>query len=427
MPVYAVIGGHWGDEGKGKVIDVLADRASIVARFAGGNNAGHTVVVPEGTFSFHMLPSGMCRKDTVNLIGNGVVVDPDILLEEISLTESSGLPGKAIVSDRAHLVMPYHLLLDRLEEERRKGGAIGTTGRGIGPAYVDKAARRGIRVGELLYIEELLPRLREIVEFNNSLITAAYGSPPIDFYETEDKVRRWSTNLAKVIGSAEQILSDALERGDNVIAEGAQGTLLDIDHGTYPFVTSSNSTVGGAVTGLGVGPRAFAGVAGVFKAYCTRVGAGPFPTEMKGEYADSMREEAGEFGVTTGRPRRIGWFDAVAGRYSATVNGLDCMILTRLDTLDGRGPVRLCHAYELKGEKLSTFPLDSALLGECKPIYEEVPGWSSSTKGALHWKDLPYEAQHYVRRLEELLEIPTVMISTGPSREETIMLGEFVT
>lgn len=424
MPAFAVIGAQWGDEGKGKIIDFLAERATVVARYSGGNNAGHTVMNEHGTFKFHLIPSGVCWPNTVNVIGNGVVVDPSVLIEEIDDIEEKGLDASTIVvSDRAHIVMPYHVQLDQLQEARRGNAAIGTTGRGIGPAYLDKVDRSGIRIGELLDMDDLRLRLPEIIERKNEILTKIYGADPIDIEVIFAQVREWAPRLAPHIRSAEDIVAQALEDGENIIIEGAQGALLDLDHGTYPYVTSSNSTVGGALTGLGLGPRAFGGVAGVFKAYCTRVGAGPFPTEIFGEAADELRNAGpvGEFGSTTGRPRRIGWFDGVAGRYSARVNGFDSMIITRLDILDGRDSVKVCVAYELDGERIEKFPIDAVLLERCKPIYEEVPGWTETTAGISDPNLLPDGARNYIEYLEKLLNVPASIISTGPERHQTIV------
>ena len=424
MPAFAVIGAQWGDEGKGKIIDFLAERATVVARYSGGNNAGHTVMNEHGTFKFHLIPSGVCWPNTANVIGNGVVVDPSVLIEEIDDIEEKGLDASTIVvSDRAHIVMPYHVQLDQLQEARRGNAAIGTTGRGIGPAYLDKVDRSGIRIGELLAMEDLSLRLPEIIERKNEVLTKIYGADPIDIEVIFAQVREWAPKLTPHIRSAEDIVAQALEDGENIIIEGAQGALLDLDHGTYPYVTSSNPTVGGALTGLGLGPRAFGGVAGVFKAYCTRVGAGPFPTEIFDDLADEFRNAGpvGEFGSTTGRPRRIGWFDGVAGRYSARVNGFDSMIITRLDILDGRDSVKVCVAYELDGERIEKFPIDAVLLERCKPIYEEVQGWTETTAGISDPSLLPDGARNYIEFLEKLLNVPASLISTGPERHQTIV------
>ncbi len=424
MPAYAVIGAQWGDEGKGKIIDFLAERASVIARYSGGNNAGHTVINDAGTFKLHLVPSGICWSHATNVIGNGVVVDPDVLIKEIN--ENQLDPEHLAVSDRAHLIMPYHIVLDRLEEERRGKSAIGTTGRGVGPAYVDKVARQGLRVGELLNPEDLSLRLPEIIAFKNEIITKIYGGDPIDIDEVYEKTRNWATQLAGYIRPVENIVADAIEDDKNVIVEGAQGALLDLDHGTYPYVTSSNPTVGGTLTGLGMGPRTYGGVAGVFKAYCTRVGSGPFPTEIHGEEGDRIREMAGEFGVTTGRARRIGWFDGVAAKYSARVNGFDNMIITRLDTLDGWDEIRICVAYEIDGVRTDQFPVDAEMLDRAKPIYESVPGWTESTRAITKPEQINDGARAYISKLEEVVGIPVSIISTGPHRAETLILQDFI-
>jgi adenylosuccinate synthase len=424
MPAYAVIGAQWGDEGKGKIIDFLAENAAVIARYSGGNNAGHTVINDAGTFKLHLVPSGICWPHAMNVIGNGVVVDPDVLLKEIN---ENGLdPQHLAVSDRAHLIMPWHVALDGLEEERRGNAALGTTGRGVGPAYVDKVARQGLRVGELLDPEDLALRLPEIIEFKNEIITKIYGGDPIDIDAVFEKTTMWATELAQYIRPVENLIADALDADKNVIVEGAQGALLDLDHGTYPFVTSSNPTVGGTLTGLGMGPSSYGGVAGVFKAYCTRVGAGPFPTEIHGEAGDRIRDMAGEFGVTTGRARRIGWFDGVAGRYSARVNGFDAMIITRLDTLDGWDEINVCVAYELDGVRTEQFPIDAVALDRVKPIYETIPGWTESTRAITNASQLNAGAQRYIKKLEEVVGVRAKIISTGPRREETLVLDDFL-
>jgi adenylosuccinate synthase len=425
MPAYAVIGAQWGDEGKGKIIDFLAENAAIIARYSGGNNAGHTVINDAGTFKLHLVPSGICWPHAMNVIGNGVVVDPDVLLKEIN--ENNLDPSRLAVSDRAHLIMPYHVALDQLEEARRGDAKLGTTGRGVGPAYVDKVARMGLRVGELLDPEDLAFRLPEIVAFKNEIITKIYGGEPIDLESVFKKASMWATELAPYIRPVENLIDEALESDGNVIVEGAQGALLDLDHGTYPFVTSSNPTVGGTLTGLGMGPRAYGGVAGVYKAYCTRVGTGPFPTELHGEEGERIRQQAGdEVGVTTGRARRIGWFDGVAGRYSARVNGFDAMIITKLDILDGWDEIKVCVAYEIDGVRTEQFPIDAVTLDRAKPIYETIPGWTESTRAITRADQLNDGARAYIKKLEELVGVPTKILSTGPRREETLVLEDFL-
>ncbi|MFP6569926.1 MAG: adenylosuccinate synthase [Dehalococcoidia bacterium] len=424
MPAYAVIGGQWGDEGKGKIIDYLARDASAVARYSGGNNAGHTVINDAGTFKLHLVPSGICWPHVTNIIGNGVVVDPDVLLGEIN--ELNLTPDQLVVSDRAHLILPYHVELDRLEEARRGNDAIGTTGRGVGPAYLDKVNRTGLRAGELLDPEDLATRLPAIVEFKNEVLTKIYGADPVDIEDIFKASRRWATELGPYIKPAEYFVAEALESGENLILEGAQGALLDLDHGSYPYVTSSNPTVGGALSGVGIGPRAFAGVAGVFKAYTTRVGAGPFPTELLDEVGGKIRTIGKEVGTTTGRARRVGWFDGVAGRYSAKINGFDALIITKLDILDGFDTVKVCVAYEIDGKRTENFPIDSALLARSKPIYEEFPGWSDSTAGITRKEDIPANAMTYIRSIEDILGVKAAVISSGPRREETVVLKDII-
>ena len=427
MTVRAVLGGQWGDEGKGKVVDYLSSDANIVARFSGGNNAGHTVINPLGEFKLHLVPAGVFWPDVIGVIGNGVVVDPDALLDEISGLKTRGidLTGRLVVSERSHLVMPHHVILDELAEQARGSQALGTTGRGIGPAYTDKVARVGIRVADLLDIESLLPRLEGVVDHANAVIEKIYGGSPLEFDEVFAKCRAWSESLAPFIGPVEHIVYNAVEAGETVILEGAQGALLDLDHGTFPYVTSSHPTIGGAITGLGLLPRHIDNVLGTFKAYSTRVGSGPFVTELLGELADEFRERANEFGTTTGRPRRVGWFDAVAARYSTRINGYTSLILNKLDMLDGVDPILLCAAYELDGEIVHDFPGNAATLERCTPIYEEHRGWDNPTAGVTRLADLPSQAIAYVTRLQELVGVPIDLISTGPHRHQTTVVRPF--
>ena len=427
MTVRAVLGGQWGDEGKGKVVDYLSSDANIVARFSGGNNAGHTVINPLGEFKLHLVPAGVFWPDVIGVIGNGVVVDPDALLDEISGLKTRGidLTGRLVVSERSHLVMPHHVILDELAEQARGSQALGTTGRGIGPAYTDKVARVGIRVADLLDIESLLPRLEGVVDHANAVIEKIYGGSPLEFDEVFAKCRAWSESLAPFIGPVEHIVYNAVEAGETVILEGAQGALLDLDHGTFPYVTSSHPTIGGAITGLGLLPRHIDNVLGTFKAYSTRVGSGPFVTELLGELADEFRERANEFGTTTGRPRRVGWFDAVAARYSTRINGYTSLILNKLDMLDGVDPILLCAAYELDGEIVHDFPGNAATLERCTPIYEEHRGWDKPTAGVTRLADLPSQAIAYVTRLQELVGVPIDLISTGPHRHQTTVVRPF--
>ncbi len=429
MPAYAVLGAQWGDEGKGKIVDVLARDAKVVARFAGGNNAGHTVVNDQGKFSFHLIPCGVFWPDALNVIGNGVVVDPDVLLEEIDDLKSRGIDigHRIVVSERAHLIMPYHVVLDELAERARGSARIGTTGKGIGPAYADKAARTGVRAADLLDIEALIPRLENILEYTNAVITKVYGGEALSFDDVFDKCRDWSVRLAQYIGPAEKIINQALAAGENVLLEGAQGVLLDLDHGTYPFVTSSNPTIGGASVGVGVSPTHIEGITGVFKAYTTRVGTGPLPTELNDSTGETIRELAQEFGTTTGRPRRVGWFDAVAAKYSALINGYTSAVLTRLDVLDGFETVRICTQYiNEDGEITDDFPGGVAALEKARPVFEEMPGWDRPTASVRRYEDLPIEARDYVERIQELIGCPIDVISTGPHRDETVMVRQMM-
>jgi len=428
MPGYAVIGGQWGDEGKGKIIDYLAGRVDAVVRYGGGSNAGHTVVNDKGTFQLHMVPSGICWPGVAGIIGNGVVVDADVLLGELSELDARGIDtSNLFVSERAHLIMPYHVLLDELEEKARGDSAIGTTGRGVGPAYVDKTGRMGIRVGDLLDVESTLrPRLEQALAFKNALITKIYEAEALSIQDILDKCADWAARLAPHIQATEQTIQDLLAQDKAVLLEGAQGTLLDIDHGSYPYVTSSSPSVGGACIGLGMPPQAIAWVVGVFKAYSTRVGGGPMPSEIFGETAEGLRETAHEYGTTTGRPRRIGWFDAVAAKYSRLVNGMTGLVLTRLDILDGFPSVKVCVGYQVDGQRIDRFPSNTSLLAQCQPIYEEHPGWSQPTASATSLSQLPENAMSYVNRIEELVGCPVQIISTGPNREETIEVSRVI-
>jgi len=423
MPAYAVIGGQWGDEGKGKVIDYLAGDVAGVVRYAGGNNAGHTVVNDKGTFQLHLVPSGICWPNVYGIIGNGVVIDPDVLVNELTEIASRGIDtSRLFISERAHVIMPYHVVLDRLEEEARGNAAIGTTGRGIGPAYMDKTGRTGIRVGDLLDWDTLVPIVKQNLNHKNALITKIYGGEPLDLDEVLAKCRLWAGQLAPYAKATEQLVQDLLAQGKRVLLEGAQGTLLDIDHGSYPYVTSSSPSIGGACTGLGLNPQAIKGVLGVFKAYSTRVGGGPMPSEIADDEAAEIREKAQEFGVTTGRARRIGWFDGVAGKYSQLVNGFTGLVLTRLDILDDFESVKVCVGYTVNGERVDRFPANTGLLARCEPVYEELPGWDRPAASATELSQLPENALAYVKRIEELVGCRVQIISTGPRREETIQV-----
>jgi adenylosuccinate synthase len=417
-----VIGAQWGDEGKGKIVDLLTPRFSVVARYQGGHNAGHTVYVGGQKFVLHLIPSGILHPGVTCVIGNGVVVDPQALFAEVDELARLGIDvdGRLFVSDRAHLILPYHRELDVLSEARRGERRIGTTSRGIGPAYEDKIARRGIRVCDLANPSVLEEGVRENVKARNRVIL----DTTLDWQQVYDELAAWGERLRPWIADASVLVNDAIAAGRPVLFEGAQGTMLDVDHGTYPFVTSSNSSAGGVCTGLGVPPRAVGTVLGVVKAYTTRVGEGPLPTELHGEVGDRLRETGQEYGASTGRPRRCGWFDAVAVRFAARVNGLDALALTKLDVLDGLGRISVCTGYRCGGRVLPEFPADLKLLAGCEPIYEELPGWSGHTRGVKRYDDLPREAQAYIARLETLTGVPAGILSTGSDREETIIRDE---
>ena len=422
MPTIAIIGGQWGDEGKGKVVDYLAQQAQVVARFSGGPNAGHTVINQWGEFRLHLVPSGMFNPGVSCLIGTGVVVDPKVLIQEIFEIQQAGVDlSRLFISPRAHLIMPYHILLDGLEEAARGVAALGTTLRGVGPAYADRAARLGLRCGDLLDKKHFAQRLEFVLAQKNALLTKLYGAPPLSLEEVYSQYMEYGQRLAPHIAETEVILAKALERGETVLLEGAQGTLLDLDFGTYPYVTSSSATVSGAGIGVGLNPRYAGAILGVFKAYITRVGEGPFPTEMEKAIGEQVRQQAQEYGATTGRPRHCGWFDGVAARYAVGVNGFTSLALTRLDILDNMANIRLAVAYRWGEQVLERFPYSLEVLKECQPIYRELPGWQASTRQVRHFADLPAQAQAYVRTIEEITSCPVSLISVGSHRDETII------
>jgi adenylosuccinate synthase len=421
MPIIAAIGAQWGDEGKGKVVDLLAEKARMVVRFSGGDNAGHTIVNNYGKFGLHLVPSGIFYPGVTCVIGNGVAINPAVLLGEIDQLQGKGVDtGGLFISDRAHLIMPYHTLLDGLEEQARGGKAIGTTRKGIGPAFADKVARLGIRVGELLNKEAFLERLDPILGYKNTILTKIYGVAPLSLDEVYQQYCRYGERLIPLIRETTVMLAEALDRNVLIILEGAQGTLLDPDFGTYPYTTSSSPLAGGGCLGAGLGPTRIDRVLGVFKSYCTRVGSGPMPTELKDETGDLIREQAHEYGTTTGRPRRCGWFDGVAARYSSRVNGLTNIALTRLDVLDNLPQIRICTGYKLDGQTIDQFPGSITNLERCQPIYEELPGWLSPTSDIRDYEKLPAQAKQYISRLEELISCPVSIISVGARREQTI-------
>ena len=420
----AVLGAQWGDEGKGKIVDLLTPHFSIVARYQGGHSAGHTVYAGGRKFVLRLLPSGILHPGVTCVIGNGVVVDPQALFAEIDELESAGIAvgDRLVISDKAHLILPYHRELDLLSEARRGERKIGTTSRGIGPAYEDKIARRGVRVGDLANPDSLAEAIRHNVDARNRLIKES----TMDSRQVLEELRRAWERMGRWATDVSLFLARARAEGKSIMFEGAQGTLLDIDHGTYPYVTSSNATIGGVCTGLGVGARAIDGVLGVAKAYTTRVGEGPLPTELTGELGTRLRESGQEFGAVTGRPRRCGWYDAVAVRYAVRVNGLDALALTKLDVLDGMPELQVCTAYSCRGALLTDMPGDIAKFSACEPVYETLPGWTAPTAGARRYEDLPEEARQYVARLEEVTGVPAAIISTGSAREDTIIRGDSV-
>lgn len=415
-----VIGAQWGDEGKGKIVDLLTSHFSIVARYQGGHNAGHTVYVGGSKFVLHLIPSGILHPHVTCVIGNGVVVDPEALFQEIDGLSARGIEvvSRLLISDKAHLILPYHRDLDLLHEARRGDRKIGTTSRGIGPAYEDKIGRRGIRVGDLTDAAALEEEVRENVAARNRLV----GDAAMDWRAIVERLQAYGERMRPWIGDVSRYLWQAMAEKRAILFEGAQGTLLDIDHGTYPFVTSSNATVGGIHTGLGVGHRAVDGVLGVAKAYTTRVGGGPLPTELFGSLADRLREGGREYGASTGRPRRCGWYDAVAVRYAVRINGLDGLAVTKLDVLDGLDQIALCTSYRRDGHLLRDFPADIRELARVEPVYETWPGWDRPTRGVRRFADLPAQARAYVRRLEEVSEVPVAIVSTGSDREDTIFM-----
>jgi adenylosuccinate synthase len=421
VAVIVIVGGQWGDEGKGKIIDLLAEKANVVARFSGGDNAGHTVINPYGEFRLHLVPSGIFNPQVTCIIGNGVAINPAVLLKEIDDLRNHGVDTSCLfISDRAHLIMPYHTLLDALEEERRSKGAIGTTRRGIGPAFADKVARFGIRAGDLLDKDTFWSRLSAALEFKNIILTKVYQVSPLSLKEIYDQYCHYGEQLAPFIRETSYMIREAAIKGEFVLLEGAQGALLDPDFGTYPYVTSSSPLAGAGCIGAGLGPRQIDRVVGVFKAYSTRVGAGPMPTELKDEIGDLIREKAREYGATTGRPRRCGWFDAVAGRFSVQTNGISDIALTHLDVYDGFPSIKICTAYKFKGEVLTSFPSDIAILEKCQPIYEELDGWQELISGIRNFKKLPAGARNYMSRLEDLLSCPISLVSVGPDRRQII-------
>jgi adenylosuccinate synthase len=419
-----VIGTQWGDEGKGKVVDLLTERVSAVVRFQGGHNAGHTLVIGGQKTIVRLLPSGILRDGVACLIGNGVVVAPDALLAEMDELTQRGVPvtERLRVSPACPLIIPSHVALDKAREHAKGAAAIGTTGRGIGPAYEDKVARRALRVSDLAHRERFAAKLGEVLDFHNFVLQRYFGRDTVDFQRTLEQLLAQGERIQPLVADVVALLDDYRRAGSNVLFEGAQGALLDIDHGTYPFVTSSNTTAGGACTGAGVGPRSIDYVLGIVKAYTTRVGAGPFPTELLDEMGEHLARVGHEFGSVTGRPRRCGWFDAVALRRSIALNSVSGLCITKLDVLDGLDTIRICVGYRFGDQVSETPPLAADQYADCEPVYEDVPGWNSSTVGITRYQQLPENARAYLDRLQAVVGVPIDIISTGPDRAETIVL-----
>ncbi|SFE97327.1 Adenylosuccinate synthetase [Bacillus sp. OV194] len=428
MSSVVVVGTQWGDEGKGKITDYLSEKAEVVARYQGGNNAGHTIVFNGKKYKLHLIPSGIFYSDKVCVIGNGMVIDPKALVEELKYLHDLGVHTENLrISNRAHVILPYHLRLDILEEESKGANKIGTTKKGIGPAYMDKAARIGIRIADLLDKEVFEEKLERNLAEKNRLFEKIYESEGFTKEEILDEYYSYGQQVAKYVCDTSVVLNDALDEGRRVLFEGAQGVMLDIDQGTYPFVTSSNPIAGGVTIGSGVGPSKIHHVVGVSKAYTTRVGDGPFPTELKDEIGNQIREVGREYGTTTGRPRRVGWFDSVVVRHARRVSGLTDLSLNSIDVLTGIETLKICVAYKHKGEVINEFPASLKILGECEPVYEELPGWTEDITGAKTLSDLPENARHYVERVSQLTGIPLAIFSVGPDRNQTNMVrGVFV-
>lgn len=423
MTSVVVVGTQWGDEGKGKITDFLSANAEVIARYQGGDNAGHTIVIDGKKFKLHLIPSGIFFPEKISVIGNGVVINPKSLVKELAYLHEEGVTTDSLrISDRAHVILPYHIELDRLQEEAKGDNKIGTTIKGIGPAYMDKAARVGIRIADLLDRDVFAERLRINLEEKNRLFTKLYNAPALSFDDIFEEYYEYGQQIKQYVTDTSVILNDALDNGKRVLFEGAQGVMLDIDQGTYPFVTSSNPVAGGVTIGSGVGPSKIDKVVGVCKAYTSRVGDGPFPTELSDEIGDRIREVGHEYGTTTGRPRRVGWFDSVVMRHSRRVSGITNLSLNSIDVLSGLDKVKICVAYDLDGERIDHYPASLEQLKRCKPIYEELPGWSEDITGVRHLDELPENARNYVRRVGELVGVRISTFSVGPDRDQTNIL-----
>ena len=423
MTSVVVVGTQWGDEGKGKITDFLSANAEVIARYQGGDNAGHTIVIDGKKFKLHLIPSGIFFPEKISVIGNGVVINPKSLVKELAYLHEEGVITDSLrISDRAHVILPYHIELDRLQEESKGDNKIGTTIKGIGPAYMDKAARVGIRIADLLDRDVFAERLRINLEEKNRQFTKLYDAEPLSFDDIFEEYYEYGQQIKQYVTDTSVILNDALDNGKRVLFEGAQGVMLDIDQGTYPFVTSSNPVAGGVTIGSGVGPSKIDKVVGVCKAYTSRVGDGPFPTELFDEVGDRIREVGHEYGTTTGRPRRVGWFDSVVMRHSRRVSGITNLSLNSIDVLSGLDTVKICVAYDLDGERIDHYPASLEQLKRCKPIYEELPGWSEDITGVRHLDELPENARNYVRRVGELVGVRISTFSVGPDRDQTNIL-----
>jgi adenylosuccinate synthase len=419
-----VIGLQWGDEGKGKIIDILAKDYDIIARYQGGGNAGHTLIIGDEKFIFHLIPSGILHQDKKCVIGNGIVFDPKLFLEEIEglAKKNIDVTGNLFISDRAHVVFPYHKKLDLLQEKQKGNSMIGTTGRGIGPCYTDKISRDGIRVAELLDKEHFKDKLQKTVEEKNRIFVKLYDDEPVSWEEIYEEYCRYADKIAPFVCDTVDLMARAINDNKSILFEGAQGALLDVDFGTYPFTTSSNTTSGGISSGIGVSPKQIHNIIGITKAYTTRVGSGPFPTEVDGEEGEHIRKKGGEFGSTTGRPRRCGWFDAVAIQHSVRISGVDSLIVTKLDVLDDQKTIKVCTGYKYNETLYNTFPADIDILNNCEPVYEEVPGWNEDTTSIRSAEKLPEKARDYIKTIEEIVGVKVKMISVGPERSQIISI-----
>lgn len=420
MSSVVVVGSQWGDEGKGKITDFLSENAEVIARYQGGNNAGHTIRFNGVTYKLHLIPSGIFYKEKISVIGNGMVVDPKALITELTYLQEQGIVTENLrISNRAHVILPYHLKLDEVEEERKGANKIGTTKKGIGPAYMDKAARCGIRMADLLDREVFEEKLAQNLDEKNRLFERIYDTEGFKIADILDEYYEYGQQIKKYVCDTSVVLNDALDEGRRVLFEGAQGVMLDIDQGTYPFVTSSNPVAGGVTIGSGVGPTKINHVIGVCKAYTTRVGDGPFPTELDNEIGHQIREVGHEYGTTTGRPRRVGWFDSVVVRHARRVSGITDLSLNSIDVLTGLETVKICVAYDYNGETITEYPANLKILAQCKPIYEELPGWTEDITGCKSLDELPANARHYLERVSQLTQIPLSIFSVGPDRTQT--------